>query len=152
MTEAITIHPVVPVESKKAQDKAAAPTNPKNVPLGPIEIANGNGVTGLASRSAQYLRTHGFTIGRIINAPHFNHGISTIYYQEGYHELAKALAAKVPGTQVIEQQKIPGQAGNGVRLLLGKDMADIRFSAHLAQKENSGTQPVNSKALLAGLK
>jgi Tfp pilus assembly protein PilF len=149
VAETITIRSLVPVENNSAPDTAALQTAPR-LPLCPIEIANGNGVTGMAGRSARYLRTLGIPITRIINAPHFNHGISIIYYREGNREVAEALAAIVPGPQVIEPEKISGQAGKGVRLLLGKDMAQIRFSEHLARSDNGEMRQTNLKALVAG--
>ncbi len=103
-----------------------------------IEVSNGNGVTGMAGKGAGYFRSLGFTVGRITNAPHFTYESSKIYYQEGYLEIAKAIAEIVPGPQELEMVEDLGRAGIGVRLLLGRDMAAIQFPENLAK--NPGEQ------------
>lgn len=103
-----------------------------------IEVSNGNGVTGMAGKSAGYFRSLGFSVGRITNAPHFNHESSKIYYQEGYLEIAKAIAEIVPGPQELEIVDDLGRAGIGIRLVLGRDMAAIQFPENLAK--NPGEQ------------
>ncbi len=98
-----------------------------------IEVSNGNGVTGMAGRSADFFRSHGFTVGRITNAEYFHFHHSTVFYREGYLRVAEELARITPGVQAIEKVDSLGRSSIGVRILLGKDLANIEFPEGYAQ-------------------
>ncbi len=100
---------------------------------GAVEVSNGNGVTGMAGRSADYFRGHGFNIRRITNAKNFYFDNSVIFYREGYLLVAKELARVIPGAQNIEKVDSLERASIGVRVLLGKDLANVRFPEGYAQ-------------------
>lgn len=92
-----------------------------------VEVSNGNGVTGMAGRSADYFRDRGFTIRRITNAINFHFAESVIFYREGYLPVAKELAMVIPGAQDLEKVDSLGRASIGVRVLLGKDLVNMDF-------------------------
>lgn len=94
---------------------------------GAVEVSNGNGVTGMARRSADYLRGYGFDIRRITNAKHFRFDYSMIYYKKGYLQLAKELAKVIPGAQNLEKVDALGRESLGVRILLGRDLVKMKF-------------------------
>lgn len=117
----------------------------QDISLCKMEVSNGNGITGMADRSAGYFRNLGFTVGRITNASHFKYESSRIYYQGRYLDIAKAVAGVVPVSLKFEQVEDLGRAGVGVRLLLGRDMAAIQFPDNLTQK--IGKQETKGKLL-----
>jgi tetratricopeptide (TPR) repeat protein len=98
-----------------------------NYTSGAIEVSNGNGITGMASRSADFFHYYGFSIGRITNAEYFHFHDSTIFYREGYLQMAEELARITPGIQTIKKVDSLGRSSIGVRILLGRDLAKIQF-------------------------
>ena len=147
----ITVSPLVPMERQAEAEIIEAQTAARLFACA-IEVSNGNGVTGMAKRSAGYLRELGFTVGRITNASHFSHGNSTIYYQDGFQELAGLFARVIPGAQEIKVDTIPNRPGIGIRLLLGKDIAAINFPESLAHKEESPGPPLLEGGLVSYVK
>jgi tetratricopeptide (TPR) repeat protein len=104
----------------------------KNIPLpdyakNTIEVSNGNGVTGMAGKSAVFFRGYGFNIRSITNAENFRFRESIIYYKEGYLPLAKELVAIIPGAQNLKKVDSFANASIGVRLLLGRDLVNMHF-------------------------
>lgn len=97
-----------------------------------IEVSNGNGATGMAGRSADFLRGRGFKVRSITNAKHFRFEESIIFYKEGYLEVAKELATIIPGAQNLEKVESMGKASIGVRVLLGRDLVVMRFPEGVA--------------------
>lgn len=91
-----------------------------------VEVANGNGTAGMAKRSADFLRSQGFTIRCITNAASFGVEESVIYYQKEFLQMAKDLAAVIPGTQQLEKVETKAET-SGVKVVLGKDLAKINF-------------------------
>lgn len=92
-----------------------------------VEVSNGNGTTGMAGRSAGFLRGHGFKIRSITNAKHYRFEESIIFYKEEYLQAAKDLAAIIPGAQVLEKVDTMAKPFIGIRVLLGRDLAIMRF-------------------------
>lgn len=117
---------IVPDRTKKivAQNYLSRPVHFTN---NAIEVSNGNGVRGMAGRSADYFRGLGFTVGRITNAKDFQFEESVILYREGHLQLAKELAMVMPGAQNIEKVGSFERAKIGVKVLLGKDMVTMQF-------------------------
>jgi tetratricopeptide (TPR) repeat protein len=87
-----------------------------------IEISNGNGVNGMASRVANYLRKKGFKVSRLNNASSFNHATTKIFYYNGHlqdvHRLLQEIPAQLDAKNIIELQRL----GNRIKILIGKDM------------------------------
>ncbi len=99
----------------------------------PIELSNGNGVTGMAARSAEYLRLLGFNVKRLTNADNFNYKGSTIYYLDGYQQSAQELANFLPGLLRLVKVSALGRPYLKIRILLGRDLTRINFPQKYAQ-------------------
>jgi hypothetical protein len=87
-----------------------------------IEVSNGNGVNGMASRLGSYLRERGFKVTRLKNANSFNHEKTKIFYYNGHLQDTHRLLQEIPGhidmKYIIELK----QMGNRLKILIGKDM------------------------------
>jgi tetratricopeptide (TPR) repeat protein len=94
---------------------------PVSAPSFKLEIANGNGVLGLAKRVAGRLAGAGVRTARLTNQRPFNQPTTEVQYREGYAAAAAALAAKL---QHPVQVKPMHDFSNliDVRLVLGKDV------------------------------
>lgn len=138
----------VPTVDGKQDQAGAVEARQQNAFSGAVEISNGNGVTGMARRSATFLRNEGFTISRITNAANFNFAESRIFYQQGYAELARSLAEALPGAQDIEPETRPSRRGIGVRVVLGKDVAAVDFPAALARSEEAQRSSLHLEPLV----
>jgi tetratricopeptide (TPR) repeat protein len=90
-----------------------------------LEIANGNGVLGLAKRVAGRLVGTGVRTARLTNQRPFNQPTTEVQYREGYAAEAAAVAAKLQHpVQVKPNQDLASHIH--VRLLLGKDaLSDV---------------------------
>ncbi|KJR97430.1 MAG: hypothetical protein VR65_23930 [Desulfobulbaceae bacterium BRH_c16a] len=120
-----------PVKFVAEKSKIIVLPNPILSSLSPatvaVEVSNGNGTTGMAGRSAGFLRGHGFKIQSITNATHYRFEESIIFYKEEYLQVAKDLAAIIPGAQVLEKVDTMAKPFIGIRVLLGRDLAMMRF-------------------------
>jgi Tfp pilus assembly protein PilF len=87
-----------------------------------IEISNGNGVDGMASRLGRYLRKKGFKVTRLSNANSFRHEKTKIFYYNGHLQDLHRLLQEVPHHIDIKNIIELKQKGNRLRILLGKDM------------------------------
>jgi Flp pilus assembly protein TadD len=88
-----------------------------------IEISNGNGVNGMATRLKNYLSQKGFKVTRVKNANCFNHETTKIfYYSNRGQDVSRLLREIPPGTfdkkNLIELE----HSGNHIKILIGKDM------------------------------
>lgn len=117
---------------KKQKPPQPASDTSKNIVLSGVEISNGNGITGMAGRSATFFKSLGFSVNRITNAPSFGYKTSIILYRDGCLELAKEIAKSVPGSQEFEKVVDLGRSGIGVRLVLGSDLKSMHFPEGLA--------------------
>ncbi len=126
----IMIGNLVIQETSETNEKAAASNETQKV----IEVSNGNGITGMAGKSANYFRDHGFIVGRLTNAKDFHFQESIIYYKEGYFEVAKELARITPGMQNMEKVDSFGRPSIGVRILLGRDLVNAQFPDKLPRE------------------
>lgn len=97
-----------------------------------IEVSNGNGVEGIAARTAAYFREQGQYVHRITNAKHFHFKGSIIFYREGYLQDAYKIALMVPGYQEMKLVGSLGRPGVSVKLLLGEDIATMHFPEIMA--------------------
>lgn len=87
-----------------------------------VEIANGNGVTGMAAWVRGYLQANGLKQPmRLKNARPFNTETTTVQYREGFAGAAIALAHKLPGGAAINHG-LPGGYPFDVRVVLGHDI------------------------------
>lgn len=89
---------------------------------GRLEIANGNGDTGLAKRFRDMLSERGIRAGRLTNARPFGQAATRIEFRPGYEAAAHALHAALGGKVVLRPQARLADPTD-IRLLLGKDAA-----------------------------
>lgn len=103
-----------------------------------VEVANGNGIRGMAGRSAAYFRKKGITVKHVTNAEHFKFQQSLIVYKEGFLREAYLVAAMIPGFQ--EMKKIPADARQrvDVKVILGRDTAQTGFLDMIGAKVQKG--------------
>jgi len=93
-----------------------------------IEVSNGNGTPRMARKMGDYLKTRGLKVSRVTNANHFDHRVSKIYYQEGYHEAASRLADQLPALDGMEEAKRFDRPDIKIKLLIGKDLVPYQTS------------------------
>ena len=98
-----------------------------------LQVSNGNGVRGIAARSAAYFREQGQYIHSISDANNFDFKKSIIVYRKGYLQEAYKIALMVPGYQDMKQVGVLDHPGVAVKLILGKDMAIMHFPEIMAQ-------------------
>jgi LCP family protein required for cell wall assembly len=80
-----------------------------------VSVLNGSNENGIATRNADQLRTAGFAIGTVGDAPAVS-ATTQIQYPAGLESGAKTLALQVPGAQVVQSATV-----KGVTLVLGTD-------------------------------
>jgi len=86
-----------------------------------LEVANGNGIRGMAGRVREYLRERGGSVVRISNAEHFEHDHSVIYYRRGQRQQIESLLANLPLRNVSMRESDELATDVDVRVLLGRD-------------------------------
>jgi hypothetical protein len=91
-----------------------------------LDIANGNGIEGMAARMRTALEQHGIAVGHLSNKKPYDTTLTAIQYRVGYLQEAERVRRVLQAPVALAATKdMPNNAD--VRLLLGKD-AD----AHLA--------------------
>lgn len=86
-----------------------------------LEIANGNGVRGIARKVGAYLKDRGFQVGSTRDADHFSYKKTIVRYDTGQQVIARLIAKELPGNceaDLIEAN----QKGSRISVLLGADM------------------------------
>jgi tetratricopeptide (TPR) repeat protein len=136
-TVAPGIYELVPT-AEPAAAAAAAPTRAEAPapPLKPykLEVSNGNGVSNMARRVADFLDRHGISTGRLTNAATFHEPRTYIEYRQGYRAEADALAEALPrDADAVEATTLRGDIH--LRIVLGQDVRD-----HVALFEPPQTQ------------
>lgn len=66
-----------------------------------VTVANGTGIAGLAGRVADQLRSRGFSIREVANAPPTS--VTLIRHPRGLEEAARLVAGDVPGPTALEE-------------------------------------------------
>ena len=84
-----------------------------------LEIANGNGVEGMARRYKEVLGKRGIAVSRLTNARPFGRARSSIEFVPGFERQARELQAALGGKPPLQQA--PAKEASHVRLVLGKD-------------------------------
>ncbi|MGH8718552.1 MAG: LytR C-terminal domain-containing protein [Burkholderiales bacterium] len=108
-----------PAAAAPAKVTAVSPTPFKRTK---VEVANGNGITGMARKVARYLSGNGVIGARLTNHKPFAQQVTQIEYREGYKIQAKALNSKLPKpAALIESQNLRDWVD--LRLVLGKDIS-----------------------------
>lgn len=86
-----------------------------------VEVANGNGVTGMAGKVGQFLRSQGYPIARLTNQKPFQVRMTQIQYRDGHQAEAQLLRLSLSGRLELVQRN-DMHTDIGVRLVLGKDV------------------------------
>lgn len=85
-----------------------------------VEVANGNGVTGMAKRIKGVLGRRGIAVNRLTNALPYTQQETKIQYRAGYEQTAEALKRALRGHAVVVAASSPSGPSD-VRLVLGRD-------------------------------
>ncbi|MCJ7603480.1 MAG: LytR C-terminal domain-containing protein [Desulfobulbaceae bacterium] len=86
-----------------------------------IEVVNGNGVNGMASRTAVYLEKNGLKVYKISNAQNFDFDKTKIFYKNGYLKKAYMVAKLIPGYQDFTKLNSLSSSNLHVQVILGRD-------------------------------
>lgn len=106
----------------KRHEADEMPVRHGRLQVGRIEVANGNGVTGMARKVSVYLKREGYVSARLTNQKPFNIARSEVHYRSGYEAEARELQAKLPGQpDMVARNDL--RKGINLRLVLGADLA-----------------------------
>ena len=90
-----------------------------------LEIANGNGVNGMARRLQYFLKERGFKVVKITNANTFDHLTTKILYYNGHRKdvghLIETLAFSPDERSIIELKNF----GRRIKIIIGKDIMKL---------------------------
>lgn len=128
-----------PVEATRSADvpPAPAPAAPREAaPAGQrvrLEVANGNGITGMARLTSRQLQDAGYAKPRLTNEKPYRLAATEIQYRPGYEPQARQLQTELrPGVAVVPSVLL--RADVQLRLALGRD---VRSSAELVARAPS---------------
>ena len=112
--------PASPVAAVLANVMTTVPTSASPAKVSRIEVANGNGVTGMAKRISDVLGRQGISVSRLSNELPYKQQETKIQYRAGFEKTAASLKNALKGHAVIVVS--PSLSPNSdVRLVLGKD-------------------------------
>jgi hypothetical protein len=104
-----------------------------------LEIANGNGVNGMARRLQDFLREKGFKVVKITNANTFEHITTKIFYYSGHRKdvdhLIQEIAFSPDERSIIELKNF----GRRIKIIIGKDIMrrnEVLATAKLTRKKS----------------
>jgi Flp pilus assembly protein TadD len=112
--------PASPVAAVLAAALPVAPSSANPAKASRIEVANGNGVTGMAKRISDVLNRQGISVSRLSNELPYKQQETKIQYRAGFEKTATSLknALKGHAVAVLSPTLSPN---SDVRLVLGKD-------------------------------
>lgn len=121
-----------PVDSLRASSSIQEVTsgNPRLVRL---EVANGNGIRGMARQTARWLSLQGFPAARLTNQKPYRQSVTEIQYASGLEREAIRLSTTLPGHAVLVEAASL-QRGVQVRVVIGRDLG-VEQSRMLARGE-----------------
>ncbi|MFA9216523.1 MAG: LytR C-terminal domain-containing protein [Sphingomonadaceae bacterium] len=99
-----------------------------------IEISNGNGIAGMAARTARLLEGPQLKVVRLSNVRPFVVPLSRIEYHQPQQQAARALSERLGGMQLVAQ---PDDRRSDVRIILGRDLRRVAPSVTAAQPAGS---------------
>lgn len=103
-----------------------------------LEVANGNGVRGMARKTAQVLLQAGFPAARLTNQRPYRQKATEVHYGFGMLPEAVRVSALLPGEPLLVPMEVPPYEG-AVRVVIGRDMVaedrapSMNHSQRLAQ-------------------
>lgn len=158
--------PPQPVPTQERQAQSAEPEAvPQRMPLATalpaelpanlrVEIANGNGVTGMAAWLGGWLQQRGLEQrARLSNLRPYATPSTVVHFRDGYATQAREIARRMPRTVTVASQ--PGGVTRGdVRIVLGHDLRHL--AACLPDCRDDTTDDANAEfargqAVSAGL-
>lgn len=88
-----------------------------------LELANGNGVRGMARQAAEVLREHGIPVARLTNQKPYRQAFTEVQYLKGLESEAVRIGALLPpGTSFVAKASL--QRNAQIRVVLGRDFVD----------------------------
>jgi tetratricopeptide (TPR) repeat protein len=136
-TPGISIAPIAPhvfelrapaVTPAAQPARPAEPARPASPRKPRLDVANGNGVPGMARRTAKQLARQGALIARVSNELPFNQQATVVQYRAGHEAEAIELAARVPNARTTLNDSLPARID--LRLVLGRDNATLTALAY----------------------
>ena len=115
----------------QAQAQAQAPAWPVSLDGVSVEVINGNGIGGSASRLRGWLQQRGISVGRLANLLPYNSLQTQVLYRPGKAEQARSMALRLP----VVAHVLPAPAGStraDLRVLIGRDVIYSAGCAELA--------------------
>jgi hypothetical protein len=90
-----------------------------------IEIANGNGVTGMAARLGAFLRANGLVHRALLsNVPPFDVSTTVVHYRAGFRDAAQQIVARAPYRMELAAEA-GGAVNADIRVVLGRDVSAV---------------------------
>ncbi|MGG7054688.1 LytR C-terminal domain-containing protein [Nitrosomonas sp. ANs5] len=102
--------------SHVAAETASAPQNKR------IEVSNGNGISGMARKVANFLAQAGYPGARLTNHPSFQQASTEIHYRPGHQAQAEHMRSMLPNGVAKSFENNSLRDDIGVKILLGKDL------------------------------
>lgn len=116
--------------STPVQVRAAGPQTTRTA-TGRVEVANGNGVRGMAKRVGGYLQVQGYAAPRLTNHRTFTQNRTEIQYVDGAEKLARQIEREfAQPARLVKVSALERQAP--VRVVLGKDFNEEVVTARRA--------------------
>jgi hypothetical protein len=90
-----------------------------------IEIANGNGVIGMAARLGAFLRANGLVHRALLsNVQPFNISTTVVHYRAGFRDAAQQIVARAPYRMELAAEA-GGAVNADIRVVLGRDVSAV---------------------------
>lgn len=105
--------------------RSDAGADPGTMRLVRMEVANGNGIRGMAKQTAHWLSRQGFPAARLTNHKPYRQAVTEIQYARGLKTEALRLSAALPGNAVLVAAGAL-QRGVQVRIVIGRDLGTER--------------------------
>ncbi len=119
---------------------AQPPAGPTPSPSGvKVDVLNGSGVTGQASKAASDLRTAGFKVGTTGNAATYHYSQPVVLYAPGQQAAANLLESQVGGGAAIQVDDT--LSGAQLTLVTGSTYTGIRAGANPAKPAPQAAPP-----------
>lgn len=103
------------------RESSSLSVSPPASPVPRLEVANGNGVEGLARRTSLYLKEAGYPQARLTNQKPYEQALTEIQCRPGFEREAKQLQKFLAGKGWITEAHSLRQ-GIEVRVVLGRDL------------------------------
>ena len=114
---------------QQARTPAIIAIAPQPAEAARIDVANGNGINGMARALRGQLRAVGVQVATISNWSNFNQPVTRVLYREGHEQAARDLAQRLPvSVELVAVTRLP-RADRDVMVVLGRDMRNYRPTA-----------------------